>query len=317
MTLDSPGLLVVGLLVAAALVVGAVVLGRRRSAALAAAGAAPPRGGRQLGLWFTLAGVVVLAVAVAGPAASVPVPRASGTVVLAMDVSNSMSADDVRPTRLAAAQKAARKFIAAQPGTVDIGVVAFEDGALVTAKPNADHSVAEAAVNRLAVTGGTSIGSAILSALGTITGKSVAVGPNGQIPDLGYWPNATIVLFSDGEDQGEGADPQAAAQVAQKAGVHIDTVGVGTAGGATVEADGLKLHTALHEDTLKLIAQTSGGTYHPATDAGQLGDVASQIDLRLTVARQQLPLAGAFTGLALALLAVGALLTVARNGRVV
>src|SRR5690606_42124086 len=83
-----------------------------------------------------------------GPAAMVPVPRTAGTVILAVDVSNSMGADDVAPTRLAGAQRAARAFVEAQPDSVDIGVVAFERGALTTARPDADHSLAPNAVHR-------------------------------------------------------------------------------------------------------------------------------------------------------------------------
>src|ERR1700728_3031022 len=101
---------------------------RRRAAALTAAGVAASRRARAGGVWFTVAGVAVLALAVAGPAASVPVSHASGTVILAMDVSGSMAATDVAPTRLAAAKKAAVAFIAAQPASVNIGVVAFQAG---------------------------------------------------------------------------------------------------------------------------------------------------------------------------------------------
>ena len=121
MSLSYPPLLILGLLVAAALIVGAVP------------GAGPlPLPQRGLGVqpaqqpaWAValLAGIVLLAVAVAGPAAALPVGRSAGTVILAMDVSNSMSADDVTPSRLAAAQQAALSFIDAQPDSVDIGVV--------------------------------------------------------------------------------------------------------------------------------------------------------------------------------------------------
>src|SRR4029077_14589612 len=109
---------------------------RRRAAALAAAGVVTggPRRGRDRarlgGVWFTIAGVAVLAIAVAGPAASVPVSHAYGTVILAMDVSGSMAATDVAPSRLAAAKQAALSFINAQPASVDIGVVAFQQGGL-------------------------------------------------------------------------------------------------------------------------------------------------------------------------------------------
>ena len=108
-----------------------------------------------------------------------------------------------------------------------------------------------------------------------------------------------------------------AAAVAEKAGVHIDTVGVGTAAGTTIDVDGFHMFTALDEATLKSISQATGGTYHPASDASELNGIASSINLRLTVTNQPLPLAGAFIALALVLLAAGAMLTVLRTGRVI
>ncbi|MEV5411130.1 VWA domain-containing protein [Thermopolyspora sp. NPDC052614] len=317
MTLSSPLLLVVGLLVTAALAWAAVVSGRRRRAALAAAGVAAPGGRRaRLGVGLTLSGVAVLAVATAGPTAMVPVPRTAGTVILAVDVSNSMGAQDVAPNRLAAAQRAARAFVAAQPDSVDIGVVAFERGALTTARPDADHSVALAAINRLKLSGGTSLGAAIMASLTAITGRQVALGrEDAPPPDIGYWPSATIVILSDGQNQGP--DVERAAMVAQRAGIQIHTVGVGTVAGATVKVDGFHLRTALDEETLTLIAKTTGGTYQPASDAARLDGIADTIDLRLTVSDEPLPLAGGLIGLALALLTVGAALTVLRSGRVI
>lgn len=319
MTLSSPLLLVIGLLVTAALIAAAVTVSRRRKAALIAAGVAIPgkrRGGLGFGTGLTIAGVAVLAVAAAGPVAMVPVPRASGTVMLAVDVSNSMAAEDVRPNRLAAAQQAARAFVQAQPETVDIGLVAFEQGALVTARPDRDHSVALRAIDRLRITGGTSLSAAILASLSAITGRQVAIGPGGSVPDIGYWPSATIVIFSDGETQGD-ENVEQAAQVAQRAGVRIHTVGIGTTAGATVSVDGYRVQTALDEQTLTMIARTTGGAYHPAGDAAQLAWIADTIDLRLTVSDEPLPLAGAFIAFALVLLTGGAVLTVFRTGRVI
>jgi Ca-activated chloride channel homolog len=318
MSLSYPPLLFLGLLVAASLIVGAVLAGRRRSAALAAAGVSVAgRRNNQLGLWLSVGAVVLLAVAVAGPAAALPVGRSAGTVILAMDVSNSMSADDVSPSRLAVAQQAALSFIDAQPDSVDIGVVGFDQGALTTSQPSADRAAAKAAVQRLRTAGGTSLVSAILGSLSAITGTPVRIGEEGDLPDIGYWGSATIVLFSDGEDQGGSDAVSAAATIAQNAGVHIEAVGVGTADGATVEIDGYQLHTALDPAQLTAIAQATGGHYRPAPDAEQLDDVASTIDLRLTVAKQDVPLAGGFIAVALVLLAVGALLTGVRTGRLV
>ena len=335
MTFANPILLAVGLVVTAALAWAAVVAAKRRAAALASAGVASARGGRArlAGVWFTIAGIAVLAVATAGPAVTIPVSHASGTVILAMDVSGSMAATDVAPSRLSAAKKAAQQFINAQPGSVNVGVVAFEQGGLEAAVPSADHTNALAAIARLSAGGGTSLGSAILAALSAITHKPVSLGPNGSAPAIGYWPSATIVLFSDGGDSGAGAsgggsasggtaagaspETSAAAEVAQKAGVHIDTVGIGTAAGTTVDVEGYHLFTGLDEATLKSISQTTGGTYHPASDASELNGIASSIDLRLTVTKQPYPLAGAFIALALLLLAAGALLNVVRTGRVI
>ncbi|MEX5635185.1 VWA domain-containing protein [Parafrankia sp. FMc2] len=351
MTLSAPWLLAVGAAVVAALAVAVTRASRRRRAVLAAAGVDASSGvnassGRrrpQAGVWFSLAGIAVLAVAAAGPAASVPVSRAAGTVIVAIDVSNSMGATDLSPTRLDAAKRAAVEFVEAQPDSVDVGVVAFEGGALTTHQPSADHAAAAAAINRLSLAGGTSLAEAILTSLSAITGRTVRPGPDGTVPDLGYWSSATIVLFSDGEDSGNGgtagggasggsasggggtggaAGPaggtaEAAATAAQAAGVHVETVGVGTAAGATVEVDGYRLHTALDEETLTGIARTTGGSYHPAGQASELDGVASAIDLRLTTHNEDLPLAGAFTAFALLLLAAGGVLTVLRTGRVV
>jgi Ca-activated chloride channel family protein len=330
-TFANPVLLAVGLAVAAALACAAIAATRRRARALASAGvaAAGGRRARLAGVWFTIAGIAVLAVATAGPTVSVPVSHASGTVIIAVDVSGSMAATDVAPSRLSAAKKAAQSFVNAQPPSVDIGVVAFEQGGLEAAVPTADHTAALAAIGRLSAGGGTSLGSAILAALSAITHKAVSLGPNGSAPSIGFWPSATIVLFSDGQDGGDSgaagssasadlsAGTAAAAAVSEKAGVRVDTVGVGTVTGTTVDVEGYRLFTGLNEAVLQSISQTTGGTYHPASNASELDGIASSIDLRLTVANQPLPLAGAFIAFALALLVMGAVLTVARSGRVV
>lgn len=319
MTLGSPALLAAGLLAAAGLGYGAVVVSRRRAAALAAAGVAGPRPARQAGVWLTITGLAVLAVAVAGPAVSLPVPRESGTVILAMDVSRSMAARDVTPDRLSAAQRAARSFIAAQPGSIDIGVVAFANGALVTQRPTRDRAGATAVIGRLKASGGTSLAPAIVAALSAITGRKISVGRDGTVSDVGYWPSATIVIFSDGQDlspAGATATARATA-AAQTAGVRIDTVGIGSTAGTTVDVDGFHLFTALNAGALRSIARATRGTYYPFSGARELDHIASTIKLRLTVTSQRLPLAGAFIALALVLLAAGSVLTVVRSGRVI
>src|SRR5439155_22679906 len=156
-------------------------LHRGRRAALAGLGA---RGGLRQHippLLFLLA-LAVLLVAAGRPEATVRIPRAAGTVVLAFDVSNSMLATDAEPTRLAAAQAAATSFVKAQPGSVDIGGVAFDQGALTTRAPTKDRDQALAAINRLHAAGGTSLGQAILASLTAITGKQVSL----DASNLGY-----------------------------------------------------------------------------------------------------------------------------------
>ncbi len=200
----------------AALLVAAIVMSRRRRAALAAAGVFAGKRRIQLGLWLSIAGLAALAVAFAGPAASVPVSRAAGTVIIAMDVSNSMAATDVAPNRLEAAKKAAIAFIAAQPNTVDIGVVAYQTGALTTDQPSSDHTQATAAIQRLQIAGGTSLSAAILTSLSAITGKPVSLGQGGAVPNLGYWGSASIILFGDGGDDGNSDATMAAASTARR-----------------------------------------------------------------------------------------------------
>jgi Ca-activated chloride channel family protein len=319
-TFIYPLLLGVAVLITGAAVAGYVWLQRRRSAALAAAGFAVPAGAglrRHLPYALLLVAFPVLLVGLARPEAKLAVPHVAGTVVLAFDASNSMKADDVAPTRLAAAQAAATGFIDEQPDSVDVGVLAFGDQALLTQAPTDNHAAAAAAIGRISASGGTSLGQAILVALGTITGKPVSIPADGAAPaDLGYWPSATIVVFSDGQDTG-GPDAEAAAEVAAAAGVRIQTVGVGTAAGATVEVDGFQLGTALDESLLTTVAQTTGGAYHPAGDAAALADTTKSIDLRLTTKKEPVELTAPFAGAALLLLMLGALLSIRWHGRIV
>jgi len=322
-----PAVLAAAALVTAAAIAGYVSLQRRRTAALAAVGFGGLAGGgsrraavrRHLPYALLLAALPILLVGLARPQAEVAVPRVAGTVVLAFDASNSMAAADVTPTRLAAAQAAASGFVEEQPDTVDVGVLVFGDQALLTQAPTDDHAAAIAAIGRVAPSGGTSLGQAILVALGTITGKPVSLPEDGAAAttsDLGYWPSATIVIFSDGEETG-GPDVEAAAGLASAAGVRIQTVGVGTAKGGTVEVDGYQLGTALDETLLTTVAQATGGAYHQAGDAAALADTTKSIDLRLTTEKEPLELTAPFGGVALLLLTLGGLLGIRWHGRIV
>lgn len=321
MTFHYPIMIVVAGVACVALALAYRRLHRGRARALAAAGLTPPgRSGarRHVPPALFLAALTLLLFAAARPQATVRIPRAEGTVILTFDVSNSMTAKDVTPTRLAAAQKAATGFVNAQPSTVDIGVVAFDQGATTTHSPTTNHEDTIAAIQRLHAAGGTSVGQAILAALTAIVGHDVTLpDPNSDAapPKLGYWGSATIVLLSDGEDTG-GPDALAAAQLAADAGVHIDTVGVGTVAGTTIEVDGYQVATALDEDLLTQIAQSTNGSYHRASDAQSLDTVYRSLDLRITAKPELLELTGAVVGAAVLLLTIGGLLMISWYGRI-
>jgi Ca-activated chloride channel homolog len=324
MSVMYPAVLGVAGVITVAAVAAYVVLQRRRTAALAAAGltqaAGPRRAGvrRHLPYVLLLAALPLLLVALARPQATIDVPRASGTVVLVVDASNSMMAKDLQPTRLGAAQQAATDFVEAQPDTVDIGVVVFGQQALTTLPPSDDHDEAVAAIKRLKSGGGTSLGQAILAALTVIIGKPVTLPEDPSVPstDLGYWNNATIVLFSDGENTA-GPDAELAAGVAADAGVHIETVGVGTTQGTTIEVDGFQLATALNEELLTAISAATGGNYHRAGDAAALAESTSSIDLRIGFKEEPVELTALLSGAAIVLLLLGGVLMIRWYGRVI
>lgn len=317
MTFSYPFMLVAAVVLTAAAVAGYVALHRRRAAALASTGLLTQRTTRHLPYVFFLLALPVLLVGAARPEATVKVPRASGTVMLVVDASNSMTATDLEPSRLGAAQQAATEFVKAQPDTVDIGVVVFGQTALNTQVPTDDHDEAIAAINRLKPGGGTSLGQAILAALSAIVGEPVTLPAEDQPPaDLGYWRSATIVLLSDGENTG-GPDAEQAALVASDAGVRIETVGIGTERGTTIEVDGYELATALNADVLTMIADATGGSYHAAGDPESLRAATRSIDLRITLQDKLVELTAVFTIAAIVLLAIGALLMIRWYGRVV
>ncbi|HEY0118989.1 MAG TPA: VWA domain-containing protein [Cellulomonas sp.] len=339
MTFRAPALLLVAALLVAATVVAVVVPPRRRAAALAAAGLVPVergRTGRRVGAALVVLAMALLGLALARPSATLSLPHVGGTAVLALDVSNSMAATDADPSRLAEAQRLATAFVDAQPASVTVGVVAFSQGGMEVSQPSDGRAAALAAIQRQTTGGGTSLAQAIASALSSIVGAPVVVpspdaaagaGGGGALaggdggdatpapaaaPSLGYHGDATIVVLSDGQDQNPDA-ALAAAQLAADAGVHVDTVGVGTAAGTTVTVDGFQLATALDSDLLTQIAQTTGGSYLD----GAHDDVAAGVDQRLTTAPRPVELTGALAALAVVLLTVAGALRLARTGRLV
>ncbi|MGI5241252.1 VWA domain-containing protein [Dactylosporangium sp. CA-139066] len=322
MRFQYPLVVAVAAVAALVLILLYVSSARRRSRLLAGAGLATTRPRRDalrrhLPQALFLVAATLLLLAVARPEAPLSLARSNGTVVLAFDVSNSMKATDVAPSRLAAAQAAAKDFVDAQPDGVSFGIVAFDDGALLTQQPTTDHAATNAAIQRLRVNGGTSLSQAVLASLTVVVGKTVTLPREGEpAPDLGYFGNATIVLLTDGDDNTGGDNAVTAAGLAAKAGVRIETVGVGTVDGATVEVDGVQRATALDEDLLTRIAQTTAGNYHRADSADALHDVYQHLDLRLTVQRKPLELTGAAAALAVLLLTVGGILMTTWFGRI-
>lgn len=147
---------------------------------------------------FVLALTVLLA-GMARPMTTVKTPKREGTVIVALDVSNSMRADDVEPSRIEAAKTAARAFVERQPPAMKIGVVAFGDGAVVVQTPTNAHADVVKAIDRLSTAGGTSVGQALVTSLSAIAGKPVAIDAEALASDaaqvdIGYFGSASVVL---------------------------------------------------------------------------------------------------------------------------
>lgn len=269
-----------------------------------------------------LLGYVVLAFALARPQLVVGQPVRDGTVVLAFDVSASMKATDLEPSRIEAAKAAARTFVQRQPSTVRISVVTFGTSGLIICQPTDDREQVLAAIDRISVEGGTALGKGIQTSLSAIAGRAIQLdepqtGMEPQTDDIGYFPSAAIVLLSDGENTTP-PDPLAAAELASGAGVRVYPVGVGSADGAVVDIDGTRVATSLDEQTLKEIAQTTDGEYFAAADEQQLSEIYGRIDLKWRVESEEREATGVFAGIgALTLAAAGAALVAGmlRGGR--
>ena len=297
-----------------------------RRADLAALGLvtpAPTRPDRALHVVPVLFGaaLTLMLLALARPVASVAEPRREGTVILAFDVSTSMAAKDVEPTRLDYAKAAARGFVDKQPSSIRIGVVAFGGSALVAQQPTTDRNEVLSAIKRLAPQGNTAIGRGILTSLGAIAGKAIvaADGTEAGNPDetsIGYYGGTAIVMLTDGENM-DGPDPLELADLASAAGVRIHTIGLGSTSGSVLEVEGFSIATALDEGTLKQIAQITGGKYYSAADPGALAQVYDSIELSWTSRTVPHEVTSLAAALATLLLLAGAGLSVLRSGRVI
>lgn len=265
-----------------------------------------------------LGGLILMTLALARPQAVVNLPRQEGTVILAFDVSDSMSATDLQPTRMAAAKAAAKDFVARQPSSVTIGVVAFSDSGVSVQTPTTDQGSVIAAIDRLVPQKGTSVAQGILASLNVIAVQNAgpwvdyytlatpAPTPTPTPVPAGVHAPAVIVLLTDGENN-ESPDPLGAAKTAADRGVRIDTVGIGSAAGSNLSLNGFIVHTQLDEATLQQISQITGGSYFAAADAQQLHTVYDNLDTQLIVKPELTELTAAFAGVSVLLLTLGAL----------
>jgi len=254
-----------------------------------------------LGLFLVALGALI--VGAARPRAHVSVPRKEATIVLAIDVSRSMTAQDVRPTRLAAARNAAEAFLSKVPKDYSIAVLGFGTRAFVAVPPTTDRVLAHDALESLAPSEGTAIGDAVALA--------VRLGKRQRTSD-GTVPPTSVLMISDGARDGGRTSPLAAARKARAAGIPVSTVLVGTGAGIVTN----KLVGGYEEQirvppspgTLQQIAKLSGGQFFRASTTAALTNVYKKLSTRIghkTQSRQITDLFG--IGAAVLLLAGGAL----------
>ncbi len=249
-----------------------------------------------------LGAFTLMIVAMARPIAVVTMPTQQGTVILAIDVSGSMNADDLKPDRIEAAKAAARSFIDRQPEGVQIGIVSFSDAASLLQPPTSDRAQALAALDRLQADGGTAIGSAINMSLNSLFAKpgsnvmAATPAPAAAAP-VGSYSSGLVVLLTDGENTW-GPSPIDAAQNAANEGVRIYTVGIGSAAGALLHVNGQNITAGLDEETLKQIAQMTGGKYYNATTETDLTKIYENLSAHLILKTQRTELTAGFTSLA-------------------
>ena len=267
---------------------------------------APRRPGwrRHLPAAVFLLALATLVTAFARPTWEVDLPRERATVVLAIDVSLSMMAEDVAPTRLAAAQQAAQRFLDELPPTLNVGLVSFAGSASVLVTPTQDRTVVERAIEGLQLAPSTAIGEAIFTSLDVLA----------QVPadEAGSIPPAAIVLLSDGETT-VGRPDGIAARAAAEAGVPVTTIAFGTPQGfivyddpATPEPEQQVIPVPVGEVNLERVAELTGGSYFEADTLGELEEVYADIGSAIGTERVPREISDWFVGAGLAALAVAA-----------
>jgi len=281
-----------------------------------------------------LSALIVTIISVARPAAVVTLPSQRQTVILAMDVSGSMRAQDVSPNRIIAAQTAARTFIEEQPSSVRIGIVAFAGTAFLVQAPTLDRNDLYAAIERFQLQRGTAIGSGILISLATIFPEAEfdlrarrdedywRDGPRGvplgetrpaqaeftPVPP-GSHNSAVIILLTDGQAT-TGMDPVEAARMAAERGVRVFTVGIGTAGGEIIGFEGRRARVQLDEETLRAIADITRGEYFRAGTESELTKIYQALNTQFVMETKLTEITALFSALAGLLALAGAGLSV-------
>ena len=264
--------------------------------------------------------------ALARPTATITLPLAERTIILAMDVSGSMRAEDVKPTRLAASQEAAKTFVHALPREAKVGVIAFAGTAAVVQAPTTSRDDVIAAIDRFQLQRATATGSGIILSLATlfpeqgieiqhVTGqRNFPSEPLGRKkPEKAFTPvepgsyaSAAIIMLTDGQ-RTTGPDPIEAAKMAAERGVRVYTVGIGTTQGEVIGFEGWSMRVRLDEETLKNIALITRAEYFYAGTAEDLKKVYASLSSRVVAERKETEITALFAALGglFALLAAG------------
>ena len=254
-----------------------------------------------------------LLIAAARPVARVPLPWARSSIILAMDVSLSMRVSDVKPTRLEAAQEAAKLFLRDLPKEIEVGLVTFAGSSQVTQRTTLDRASVIAAIDGFQMQMGTAVGNAIVLCLAELFpdhgidlgDMSFGSKPQGRSLDdkakpppkpftpvaPGSYDSAAIILLSDGR-RTTGVDTLAAAQMAADRGVRIYVVGLGTVDGDASTPDGMAIYMKLDEPTLREVARMTGGEYHHAGTAEPRRRGCDKPGTRVPVLTRETELAG-------------------------
>lgn len=258
---------------------------------LAAVAPRHPAWRRHLPAAALLGALTLMVVGFARPAHDVAVPRKEATVVLAVDVSNSMGATDVTPSRLVAAQAAATDFVDGLPGGIRLGLVAFDGTARVLVPPTVDRLAVTDSIGALEVGPGTAAGDAVLASLETIRSAMPALGEASADPESSP---ARIVVLSDGKTT-LGRDLGSAAQTAQELGVPVSTVAFGTDWG-TVTIEGQIVPVPPDTEALAALAERTGGEAFTAGTAAELRRVYAGIGTQAAFAPGQQELTATVVG---------------------